>query len=121
MEEQVNNTVSNEEKTVAIISYITLIGWIIAIIMHNGSNKTKLGAFHIRQSLGIWIYAIACFIVGFILAFVPVLGWLISIVLNLSILAAWIMGLIGAAQGEMKPLPLLGQLFQDWFKGVAQD
>ena len=39
-------------KTVAIIAYITLIGWIIALIMNNG-NKTALGSFHVRQSLGI--------------------------------------------------------------------
>jgi len=27
-------------------------------------------------------------------------------------------GLIGAAQGEEKRMPLFGDLFQDWFKGI---
>lgn len=121
MEEQVNNMKSNEDKTVAILAYITLIGWIIALIMHNGDNKTKLGGFHIRQSLGIMVYAVAIVIIGIILAFIPFLGAFISIILNLSILVAWIMGLIGAASGEMKPLPVIGQYFQDWFASVARD
>lgn len=121
MEDQANNLKSTEDKTVAVLAYITLIGWIIALIMHNGSNKTKLGAFHIRQSLGIWVYAIAVVIVGFILAFIPFLGWLVSIALNLSILAAWIMGLIGAASGDLKPIPVVGQYFQDWFGSIAKD
>ena len=42
----------DDGKTVAIIAYITLIGWIIALVMNNG-NKTVLGSYHIRQSLGI--------------------------------------------------------------------
>ena len=33
---------SEDGKTIAIISYITLIGWIIALVMHQ-SNKTSLG------------------------------------------------------------------------------
>ncbi len=40
-----------EDKTVAIVAYLTLIGFIIAIIL-NGQKKTALGAFHLRQMLG---------------------------------------------------------------------
>ena len=48
------STATDNGKTIAIISYITLIGWIIALIMHN-NNKTELGAYHIRQMLGIML------------------------------------------------------------------
>ncbi|GAB4281080.1 MAG: hypothetical protein Kow0068_05470 [Marinilabiliales bacterium] len=121
MENQGNNTKSNEDKTVAIISYLTLIGWIIALVMHNGDNKTKLGAFHIRQSLGLLVTAVGVFIVAIIFAFVPFLGWLINLALYLGLLAAWIMGIIGAASGDMKPLPFVGELYQKWFAGIAKD
>ena len=30
-----------------------------------------------------------------------------------------IIGLIGAIQGEEKKIPLFGDIFQDWFKGIA--
>ena len=39
-------------KGIAIISHLWWIGWIIALIMNN-SNKTELGSFYIRQTLGI--------------------------------------------------------------------
>ncbi|HET7537816.1 MAG TPA: hypothetical protein VFJ90_15260, partial [Candidatus Didemnitutus sp.] len=51
---------ATEDKTVAILSYITLIGFIIALVMH-GSNKTKLGAYHLRQTLG---FVISGFAIG---------------------------------------------------------
>ena len=44
-------------KTVAILAHITFLGWIIAIIM-NSSNKTELGSFYIRQTLGIFLIGI---------------------------------------------------------------
>ena len=96
----------NQSKTVAIVSYITPIGWIIALIM-NQSKKTDLGSFHIRQAL-------LLFIVWFVLSFVPVVGWL----LNIVILVFIIMGLVYAAQGQKKEVPVLGSLAQKWFKGL---
>ena len=41
-----------EDSTVAILSYITIIGFIVAIILH-GNKKTSLGSFHLRQALGL--------------------------------------------------------------------
>ncbi|MFH2142382.1 MAG: hypothetical protein ABIJ97_08175, partial [Bacteroidota bacterium] len=118
---QENNVTSNEDKTVAFVSYLTLIGWIIALVMYNGGNKTKLGGFHIRQALGIFISAIAVVIVAMILVFIPFLGWLIDLLLYLALLAAWIMGFIGALSGDMKPLPVIGELYQKWFASIAKD
>ena len=106
-------TSSDDGKTVAIISYITLIGWIIALLMHN-NNKTEFGSFHIRQSLGIIIVAIGLAIVNAFIG-IAMLGWIIQI----AILIYWILGFIGAVQGEKKPVPFLGEQFQEWFKGVA--
>ena len=47
----------SEDKTVAILSYVTFIGFIVAVILH-GNKKTRLGSFHLRQALGLWITAI---------------------------------------------------------------
>jgi uncharacterized membrane protein len=107
------NQISDQGKTVAVISYITLIGWVIALIMNNG-EKTALGSFHIRQMLGIMLLGLALTVVINILG-IPVLGW----ILNLGVLVLWILGLISAIQGEMKPIPVLGLQFQEWFKGIG--
>lgn len=98
--------VLSDGKNVAIIAHITLIGWIIAIVM-NGSNKTELGSFYIRQVLGIMLLAL-------VLGLIPIINffaWILPF-------AMWIMSLIGSLSGEKKPVFLLGEQFQDWFKGL---
>ena len=93
-------------KTVAIIAHITLIGWVIALIMNN-SNKTEIGSFYIRQVLGIML-------LGFILGFIPI----INLVAWIFPLFLWIMSLIGSINGTQKPVLLVGDYFQNWFKGL---
>lgn len=100
------NTTS-EDKTIAIVSYITFIGWIIALILHS-NQKTTLGTFHLRQSLGLYI-------TGMILWWIPVIGW----ILNIVVFVFWLIGLINAIQGEAKPVPIVGVIYQDLFKGIG--
>ena len=102
-----------EDKTVAIVAYITLIGFIVAIIL-NSSKKTALGSFHLRQMLGIVVTGLA----SYILIFIPILGWIAMFVLGICNLIMWIMGLIAAVNGEMKPAPILGAKYQEWFKNT---
>ncbi|HEX4265375.1 MAG TPA: hypothetical protein VH597_13640 [Verrucomicrobiae bacterium] len=93
---------TSEDKTVAILSYLTLLGFIVAIVM-NSSKKTQLGAFHLRQMLGLFLTGI--------LMIIPLLNILIFICL----FVLWIMGLLSAIKGEMKPVPILGPMYQKWF------
>jgi len=93
-------------KTVAIVAHLTIIGWIIAIIM-NSSNKTEIGSFYIRQTLGIYL-------IGFVLGIIPIInifGILITFIF-------WIISLIGSINGNQKPVFLVGEYFQDWFKSL---
>ncbi len=109
-------TSSDNGKTVGIIAYLWLIGWVIALIMHN-DKKTELGAFHVRQALGLMILWIIVSIINFVLgiAGIPFVGYIFS----LGLLVLWILAFIGAIQGEKKLLPVLGAQFQDWFKGIG--
>ncbi|MGJ8665921.1 MAG: DUF4870 domain-containing protein [Patiriisocius sp.] len=103
--------VPNQGKTVAIIAYITLIGWIIALIMNNG-NKTSLATFHIRQMLGIMLVGLSISILISITG-VGLLG-----ILQIGTLVLWILGIIGAINEEEKPVPIVGEHFQKWFAGL---
>lgn len=94
-----------DPKVIGIISYLTLIGWVVAIVLNN--PKQDLASFHIRQSLGI-------FLLGFVSGFIPVL----NLVLWIVPLVAWIIAFIGAVQGEKKLVPYIGHYFQDWFKSL---
>jgi hypothetical protein len=93
---------TTEDKTVAILSYITLLGFIAAIIIHS-NKKTQLGAFHLRQALGLILTSFLCII--------PFL----NIVIAICLLVMWIMGLMAAIKGEMKPTVILGSQYQKWF------
>jgi uncharacterized membrane protein len=104
---------SDNGKTVAIISYITPIGCIIAFILNN-NDKTDFGSYHIRQSLGIFL---SWFLIGVINSFlkIEIIDW----INQTGLIVFCILGIIGAIQGEKKPVPLLGIQFQEWFKGIG--
>jgi uncharacterized membrane protein len=95
-------------KTAAIISYILIVGPLIALSI-NAENKNSFASFHIRQGLGLTLTFIT-------------LGLTISHFENIMIAAPmWVFisvltiyGIFTAAKGETKPLPLLGNLFQKW-------
>ena len=93
-------------KLVGVLSYITIIGWIVAIVLHS-NNRSTFGAFHLRQSLGL-------FITGLIIGWIPVIGWLVWIV----VLAFLIVGLIYAIQEEMKTVPFVGEFYQNVLSGI---
>jgi uncharacterized membrane protein len=85
---------------VAVVSYFTLAGWLLALIIY-GHHKSSLSSFHLRQSLGL-------IITGCLLSFIPLIGW----VLNLGVIAAWFYGLYFALKGVERAVPLLGDLYQ---------
>ena len=65
-------------KTIAIISYLTIIGWVIAYVM-NSNNKSQIAFYHLRQSLFIMVAAFAFYFIQIMLLFVPFLGWLVAL------------------------------------------
>jgi uncharacterized membrane protein len=105
---------TTEDKTTAIVSYLTLIGFVVAVVLH-GQKKTRLGAYHLRQMLGLMITSVALMIGGTILAFIPFVGWLISLTAWFGLFVLWITGLMAAANGEQKPVAVLGARFEQWF------
>jgi uncharacterized membrane protein len=114
MENSGNSTGSSttDPKLVAIISYVTPIGWIIAYLLNN--PKSDFASFHIRQALGIIIIGIVANAANYI----PYGGGLVMLAGSILALVLWIMGLVSAVQGEEKPVPVLGEKFQEWFKSV---
>lgn len=100
-------------KTIAVVSYLTFIGALIALFMHKDS-PTKFGGFHLRQAIGIHLLQLS-------LAFV--IGWFDSLLIFSAfwvfIVVLWAFGFIGAAQGKYQEIPVLGPLFQKWFSIIV--
>lgn len=91
-----------KNKVWAAISYLGIIGIIIALVCE--AKDSPFVKFHLNQSIGLLIASV----VAFAVAMVPVLGWIIAPLLWLVILVFMVMGLINAAQGQLKRLPLIG-------------
>lgn len=111
---------AGEDRTVAIVSYLTIFGFIIALIMH-GNKKTALGTFHLRQCLGLIVASLVAWIAMMIIGFIPVVNLLLLVVgpvVWIGFFVLWIIGLIAAINGQQKPVPLLGEHFQKWFAGA---
>jgi uncharacterized membrane protein len=116
---------AKEDTTIAMLAYLTPllfgVGIVIAIVMH-GNNKTKLGAYHLRQSLGLLLTGLALWIpsmiASFVLAFIPFLGLLLAplwFLVGIAFLVIWVMALIAAINGQYKPVPVLGAHYEKWF------
>jgi len=107
-----NNNIE-EGKPAAITSYILIIGVLIAMSM-NSENKNSFASFHIRQALGLSITFIS---LGLIISNFD--NGMISITMWIFVSILWTYGIFSAINGQTKPVPLLGELFQKWFKSIS--
>jgi uncharacterized membrane protein len=100
------------DNTAGIISYLGPIGWLIALLAFKPLSDNS--AFHLRNTLGIYI----TMIVFAILLIIPILGWIAYAVMGILSLISWIIGLISAISGTEKGALLFGNLYQKWFAGI---
>ncbi|MFA9191351.1 hypothetical protein AAGV28_08215 [Flavobacterium sp. FZUC8N2.13] len=107
-----NNTIE-EGKTAAITSYILGIGVFIAMSM-NAEDKNPFASFHIRQGLGITLTFIS---LGLIISNFD--SMMISAPMWICVSVLWSYGIFSAIKGETKPMPLVGNLYQKWFKSIS--
>ncbi len=109
-----NEVIKNtQDKTIAIVSYLTVIGLIVAFVLNN-EKKDPFASYHIRQSLGLVLTSIALSLINVI----PVLGWIVSLIGAFVLLYMWIMGLLNAVNGKEKPVPILGEKYLEWLKSI---
>ena len=108
-----------DAKTTSWVSYLWWIGWIISLVTSNNTNpKPPLVVFHLRQSFGLLVISTALWVLNVMLIF-GFAGWyVIYLCLSIALFILWIIGLIAAVQGEEKPVPVLGTMFQQWFQFI---
>lgn len=83
-----------ENKLWAFIGYLGL----LCLIPLLAKKDSKFAQFHAKQGLVLTI--------GMFFAWIPLIGWILGIVLFIF----WIMGIVSVFQGQMKPLPIVGDL-----------
>ncbi|MBQ4118190.1 MAG: hypothetical protein IJD08_04320 [Oscillospiraceae bacterium] len=94
----------NGNKLLAAISYV----WILCIVTILCAKDDVFARYHANQGLVLLIANIAAAIAGFILGFIPFVGPIVAWVINIALFVLMILGIVNAATGKMKPLPLIG-------------
>jgi uncharacterized membrane protein len=107
----------SSERFSAFITYLPVIGWIYVLLLN---RRDPLPMFHVRQSIGLFIFLAASFAawiaVIWLLSLIP-FGFMIGIALFTIVITtfvfgivAWMAGIIYALQGRMVILPLFGNM-----------
>lgn len=103
----------NDNKVMAILAYISIL-FLVPLL---AAKDSKFAKFHTNQGLVLFIISFAWAIISGMLSavflFVPlfnvvvaIIGWLVSLVL----VAFMIIGIVNAATGKAKELPLIGSI-----------
>ena len=93
-----------KNKTAAIVSYITWIGFIIALCIGDRSDRYVMH--HLNQALVLNILSI----VGGVLKVIPLIGSMAAGVVSVAVLVFWVIGIYIAATGSTQPLPFIGDI-----------
>lgn len=107
-----NENEISEGKTVAAVSYILLIGVLIALSI-NADKKNKFTSFHIRQALGLTIGFIG---IGLIISNFNTPHIILPFWVCFAILFSY--GIITSLKGQAIPIPVIGEWFQKFFKNL---
>ena len=95
---------AEKNKAMGIIGYIIPILFFIPLI--TDAKSSPFAKYHANQQLNLLLAAIVVNVVGGI---IPFIGWFIILPFgSIALIIFAIMGIINAAKGEMKPLPLIG-------------
>ena len=102
-----------DRKATNIVAYITLVGWFVAYF----AGDRYESRFHLNQALVLNLFfvvlQVASSVLALALGWVPLVGDLVLLALNVVSLAGlvlWIMGLVYAVQDKEQPVPLLGYI-----------
>ncbi|WP_312697845.1 DUF4870 domain-containing protein [Sphingobacterium mizutaii] len=110
---KLNEVKNQDNKGIGIISYLTWIGLLLAFILNREKNDPFV-KFHIRQNLGLFVLGL----VAGVLHYIPAVGGIVAYVAFTALFIFWVIGLIAAINGKEKEVPIIGNMFQDWFKGI---
>ncbi|MBS1524689.1 MAG: hypothetical protein JST19_03505 [Bacteroidetes bacterium] len=121
------STTTDNGKNVAIVSYLSIIGWLIAYFAMHNDKKTELGSYHLRQTLLFYIFSFGVYIVWSVIVTALIfslslglasIALLLNWIIYIGLFVLWIIGFIAAINGEKKPIPLIGDKAQTMFKGI---
>ena len=94
-----------DAKFFAAIGYLMFLCFVPLIL----KKDNQFAQFHGKQGLVLTIAAVALWVADFILAFIPILGWLVMFVGWISLIVLAILGIMNALGGKYWEMPFLGK------------
>lgn len=91
------------------LAYVTIIPAIIFLVMEP-YNRNPFIKFHAWQCIFFSIACIGLWVVDMVLAFIPILGWILMLLIGLGVIAIWIVCVMKAFNGQKFMLPVIGPL-----------
>lgn len=89
----------DNNKAMGILAYIFFLIPLLA------AKDSKFAMYHANQGLILFLCMVGFYVIGVVL---PFIGWMLLLLGKLAYLVFMIIGIINAAKGEMKPLPVIG-------------
>lgn len=86
-----------------IVAYLSWPGLLIAFLLGDRFQSR----FHLNQSLVIWL---AASVVAAAAGWLPMFGGLVRLVVSVFCALCWFIGIVNAAQGVEKEVPVLGRI-----------
>lgn len=94
-------------KTVAIVGYLVPFLFFLPMVMEELKNN-EYAKFHANQQLNLLLFGVVGYVAASVLT-VVLIGLLLYPVVMIGSIVFAIMGVLNAMNGQMKPLPLIGQ------------
>lgn len=91
----------DKNKFMAILCYLG----ILIVIPFLVAKESKFVKYHINQGLCMIVFIL---ILG-VVSYLPIVGWIVGAVSGIASLILCLMGILNAARGEAKELPLVGR------------
>jgi uncharacterized membrane protein len=94
-----------DENVAGLLCYV--LGWVTGIVFLILEKDNKFVRFHAMQSI---VTFGAITVIQIILNFIPIIGWILSLLVYLASLVLWIVLMVKAYQGQRYKLPVAGNI-----------
>ncbi len=86
---------------IALLSYF----WLLFLVPLLTAKDDDFAQFHAKQGMILFLL----WLCGIFIAIIPVLGWIIGFLINITVIVFAIIGLINVIKGKKEKLPIIGQ------------
>lgn len=100
-----DSTANFTQEDIAQNKVMAVLAYIIFLIPLLAAKESPFARYHTNQGLILFLAGIAVMVVGVI----PIIGWLIALLAPLFITVLAVIGIVNAAGGKAKELPLIGK------------